>query len=125
MIHEYDFSSVFNEAVTEEQARQIKWQSEYKPTVQELLKKLQEALKEEAQVQEMWPEAKMKDKEMFTHLNFEFDLNGGRIIAETAAKDYHGVPLYEHVYDLREKPAAIALEEEEVIAEVDAKPAES
>ena len=33
MIHEYDFSSAFNEAVTEEQARQIKWQAEYKPSV--------------------------------------------------------------------------------------------
>ena len=47
MIHEYDFSSVFNEAVSEEQARQIKWQSEYKPTVNELLKKLSEALQDQ------------------------------------------------------------------------------
>ena len=46
MIHEYDFSSVFNEAVSEEQARQIKWQAEYKPTVNELLIELQEALKD-------------------------------------------------------------------------------
>ena len=37
---------------------------------------------------------------MFTHLNFEFDLNGGKITAETAAKDYHGVPLYQYVYDM-------------------------
>ena len=118
MIHEYDFSSVFNEAVTEEQARQIKWQAEYKPTVQELLKKLQEALKEEAQVQEMWPDAKMKDREMFTHLNFEFDLNGGQITAETAAKDYHGVPLYSNVYDLNKKPEiAQEVEEEVIVAE--------
>ena len=43
----------------------------------------------------MWPDAKMKDREMFTHLNFEFDLGGGIITAETAAKDYHGVPLYQ------------------------------
>ena len=40
MIHGYDFSSVFNEAITEEQARQIAWEAEYQPTVQELLKKL-------------------------------------------------------------------------------------
>ena len=50
MIHEYDFSSAFNEAVTEEQARQIKWQAEYKPSVQELLAKLQDTLKEDAKV---------------------------------------------------------------------------
>lgn len=47
MIHGYDFSSVFNEAISEEQARQIQWQAEYKPSVQELLKKLQDALKDE------------------------------------------------------------------------------
>lgn len=40
MIHEYDFTSVFDQAVGEEQARQIKWQQEYKPSVQELLVKL-------------------------------------------------------------------------------------
>ena len=44
MIHQYDFSSAFNEVVTEEQARQIQWEAEYKPSVQELLKKLEETL---------------------------------------------------------------------------------
>lgn len=44
MIHEYDFSSVFTQAVSEEQMRQQQWQSEYKPTVQELLEQLQVAL---------------------------------------------------------------------------------
>ena len=51
MIHEYDFSSFFNQAITEEQARQIQWQAEYKPSVEELLAKLQEALKEEAMLE--------------------------------------------------------------------------
>ena len=51
MIHEYDFSSAFNQAITEEQARQIQWQAEYKPSVEELLAKLQEALKEEAMLE--------------------------------------------------------------------------
>ena len=40
MIHNYDFSTAFNVAVTEEQARHAQWQSDYKPTVQELLGKL-------------------------------------------------------------------------------------
>ena len=62
----------------------------------------------------MWPEAKMKDKEMFTHLNFEFDLNGGKITAETAAKDYHGVPLYQYVYDMNAKEIEPEIEEEEL-----------
>ena len=59
----------------------------------------------------MWPDAKMKDKEMFTHLNFEFDLNGGRITAETAAKDYHGVPLYQYVYDMNAEEIEPEIEE--------------
>ena len=105
MIHEYDFSSVFNEAVSEEQARQIKWQSEYKPSVNELLKKLSEALQDQDQIEHMWPDARLKDKEMFTHLNIEFDLDGEKITAETAAKDYHGVPIYQYVYDTADKSA--------------------
>ena len=47
----------------------------------------------------MWPDAKMKDKGMFEHLNFEFDLSSGKVVGETAAKDYHGVPFYQYVYD--------------------------
>ena len=42
---------------------------------------------------------------MFTHLNIEFDLNGDKITAETAAKDYHGVPIYQYVYDTADKTA--------------------
>ena len=99
MIHQYDFSSAFNQAVTEEQARQVAWQAEYKPSVQELLGKLQQALAEDAQLEQMWPDARLKDKEMFRHLNFAFDLSSGTIKAETAAKDYHGVPIYQYVYD--------------------------
>ena len=80
--------------MSEEQARQIKWQAEYKPTVQELLVKLQEALQDEEEMEKMFPFARLSDKEMFTHLNLEFDLNNEKITAETAAKDYHGVPMY-------------------------------
>ena len=36
---------------------------------------------------------------MFEHLNLEFDLTGKKVIAETAAKDYHGVPIYQYIYD--------------------------
>ena len=67
----------------------------------------------------MWPEAKIKDREMFTHLNFEFDLNGGKIIAETAAKDYHGVPLYQYIYDTNQKTEDALTKE--IIDEADAK----
>ena len=102
MIHQYDFSSAFNEAVTEEQAQQNEWHAEYKPTVQELLKKLQDALKEEEQLESMWPDARLKDKEMFSHLNFEFDLGNKKIIGKTATKDYHGVPIYQYIYDTNE-----------------------
>ena len=42
---------------------------------------------------------------MFTHLNIEFDLGGDKITAETAAKDYHGVPIYQYIYDTAEKSA--------------------
>ncbi len=42
----------------------------------------------------MWPDARMKDREMFEHLNLSFDLNEDSIKVETAAKDYHGVPIY-------------------------------
>lgn len=67
--------------------------------MQELLKKLQEALKSEDQLVQMWPDARMQDKEMFSHLNLSFDLTDGRIAVETAAKDYHGVPVYQYIYD--------------------------
>ena len=36
---------------------------------------------------------------MFEHLNLEFDLTSKKVIAETAAKDYHGVPIYQYIYD--------------------------
>ena len=65
----------------------------------------------------MWPDAKMKDKEMFTHLNFEFDLGKGEITAETAAKDYHGVPIYSHVYDTSTPPTPSATVETAPVAE--------
>ena len=42
----------------------------------------------------MFPDARMKDRGMFEHLNLEFDLTSKKVIAETAAKDYHGVPIY-------------------------------
>ena len=41
-------------------------------------------------MEKMFPFARLTDKEMFTHLNLEFDLNNEKIIAETAAKDIHG-----------------------------------
>ena len=72
----------------------MKWQSEYKPSVQELLVKLHETLQDESQIENMFPDVGKEDKEMFTHLNLEFDISNEKITAETAAKDYHGVPLY-------------------------------
>ena len=60
---------------------------------------------DEAQIEQMWPDARLKDKEMFSHLNFEFDLTGKKITGETAAKDYHGVPIYQYIYDTAEKTA--------------------
>ena len=53
----------------------------------------------------MWPDARLKDKEMFSHLNLEFDLTSDQITVETAAKDYHGVPIYQFVYDTDDKTA--------------------
>ena len=67
----------------------------------------------------MWPDARLKDKEMFTHLNFEFDLGRGKITGETAAKDYHGVPVYQYIYDTIDKSAVeITNVEDEGIKEV-------
>ena len=50
----------------------------------------------------MFPDAR-QDKEMFKHLNLEFNLKEKQITAETAAKDYHGVPHYQYVYDTADK----------------------
>ena len=47
----------------------------------------------------MFPDARSEDKEMFSHFNLEFDLRKKQITAETAAKDYHGVPHYQFIYD--------------------------
>jgi len=53
----------------------------------------------------MWPDARLKDREMFQHLRLGFDLAEDRITVETAAKDYHGVPIYQFVYDTDDKIA--------------------
>ena len=36
---------------------------------------------------------------MLEHINIEFDLNSGIVTAETMARDHHGRPKYEYVYD--------------------------
>ena len=36
---------------------------------------------------------------MLEHINIEFDLHSGKIIAETAARDSHGNPKYEYILD--------------------------
>ena len=40
---------------------------------------------------------------MFEHINLEFDLVENKIKAETAAKDSNGVPVYQYIYDVKEK----------------------
>jgi len=77
--------------VSEEQARQA---SEKKATVQDLLKQLQTALREENSLSQMWPDALIADREMFSHLNLNFDLTNDKVTVETAAKDYHGQAHY-------------------------------
>ena len=61
--------------------------------------KLNEALQDETEMEKMFPFASLSDKEMFTHLNLEFDLNNEKITAQTAAKDCHGAPMYQFVFD--------------------------
>ena len=53
----------------------------------------------------MWPDARMKDREMFSHMNLNFDLTTDKITLETAAKDYHGVPHYQYIYNAEDKSA--------------------
>jgi len=53
----------------------------------------------------MWPDARMKDMEMFSHVNLNFDLTSDKITVETAAKDFHGVPHYQYIYDSDNKSA--------------------
>ena len=48
---------------------------------------------------ELWPNAPLKDQEMLEHINIEFDLHSGKILAETAARDNHGNPKYEYIFD--------------------------
>ena len=38
-------------------------------------------------------------------MNLAFDLTEDRVTVETAAKDYHGVPVYQFVYDTDDKTA--------------------
>lgn len=47
----------------------------------------------------MWPDARFKDHEMFSHLNLSFDLVNDKVTVETAAKDYHGQAHYQYIYD--------------------------
>ena len=51
----------------------------------------------------MWPDARMRDREMFSHLNLSLDLTDDKVKVETAAKDYHGVPIYQYVYDIGDR----------------------
>ena len=69
-------------------------------------------------IAEMFPDAKMKDSGMFEHLNFEFDLDSGKITGETAAKDWHGVPIYQYVLDPNQHTAT------EIITEPTASPSD-
>ena len=82
--------------MTEEQARQAALQ---KPSVEDLLKQLQDALKDQDHIGAMWPDARLKDREMFSHLNLSFDLTNDKVTVETAAKDYHGKAHYQYIYD--------------------------
>jgi len=66
---------------------------------------LKDALQDTETVSEMWPNAAIKDIEMFKHLRFEFDLEGNKITAETAAKDSKGEPAYQHIYEGSTKQA--------------------
>jgi len=78
---------------------------------------LKDALQDTETVSEMWPNAAIKDIEMFKHLRFEFDLEGNKIIAETAAKDSKGEPAYQHIYEGSTKQAT-EIAKTESIAEV-------
>ena len=99
MIKGYDFNDVFEQAVDSTTAHVIQKHLDQRPTVQQLLLQLQDALKEQSD--ELWPDAPMKDAPMFGHLNIDFDLHKGVINVETAAKDHHGRPQYEYIYDTK------------------------
>ena len=60
---------------------------------------LLEALKTQEAQTELFPDAPLKDSEMFDHLNFHFDTHSGVVQVETLAKDSHGKPHYEYFYD--------------------------
>ena len=61
----------------------------------------------------------MADQEMFSHLNFKLDLANNKVVAETAAKDYHGKPLYQLDFDSYGKAkSAIESKSEEIQAAV-------
>jgi hypothetical protein len=114
MIKGYDFSHVFDETVDSATEHVLTYQASTKPTVQQLLTQLQEALTE--QTEEMWPETAVTEsvgwfsqksskteaeKQVFKHFNVEFDMDAGTIGVETAARDYSGKPLYEYVLDTK------------------------
>lgn len=63
------------------------------------MKQLQDALKDQDHTAAMWPDARLKDREMFSHLNLSFDLSNDKVTVETAAKDYHGQAHYQYIYD--------------------------
>lgn len=43
-----------------------------------------------------WPNAPTKDYPVFEHINLAIDMNEGKVVAETAAKDKTGQPLYRY-----------------------------
>ena len=53
----------------------------------------------------MFPDARMSDQEMFSHLDLSFDMTSDQVTIETAAKDYHGQPHYQYIYDTDYKTA--------------------
>ena len=108
-IKQFDFESAFEEQVAQIQAEAEPEQEPEPASVQELLTQLLERLQSGAS--DLWPDAPLKDAEMFTHLNIEFDLGAGLIEIETAAKDIHGEPFY--TYELQPHAAAEESDEED------------
>jgi len=63
------------------------------------MSQLLEAMKTQEAQTELFPDAPLKDAEMFDHLNFDLDTHSGVITVETLAKDTHGKPHYQYTYD--------------------------
>lgn len=107
MIATYDLQSAIDAAVQEEMLKHQNVAVQNNASIEETLQELARLLKDQQQIKRLWPSAPT-DIDLFSHLRMDIDLHDGLVTTETAAKDIHGLPYYQYIFDLK-TPAIVGV----------------